>query len=616
MSIRERMLSPFCGTPIARAQPSPEVAAMPRHRHRDALIGAVLILGLAATARVAFSGDLTAGGTQPTLTHAIQAPGTCLGCHGDFEPATNHEQWPTWAGSMMANAGRDPLFWAALDVANNDLPGAGDFCLRCHAPAAWLAGRFEPPDGTTDGCGMLGYLDDPDNDFSGVSCHFCHRMQVNDDPPPGEDSVYYENGKFWIDDADCPGPGSEPCRRGPYDYMGSPDTPPTHEWAFSSYHVDSDICGNCHNVTSPALNLLDQDGVDTGVGFPIERTFKEWQQSDFAPGGGSEQTCQGCHMEDAEGDPVYACLHQKNNRAGELATHRLAGGNAWIPAVLQGEYPALLRSDEFAATIAWTEDMLQNRSAIVELESLESGSGATLTAGVRVTNITGHKLPTGYPEGRRMWLQVTARDANEDVVWESGAYDGATGDLTEDAQAKIYRIEPGIWNRNGTGECDIVDGSDNPIFHFVLNDCIVLDNRIPPLGFTGGGDLETRPVAYAYPETSPGSGILVNYDLTSYNITVPDDAPDPITVEARLLYQTASKEYVEFLRDQAVDNDFPDDCLPRNAGTPTMSRGEILHDMWTRYDRSPPVDMGAASQQITLGIFADGFESGDTTAWN
>ncbi len=568
-------------------------------------------------AGVALSGDLTPGGTQPPLSFDMEPPVNCSLCHGDFDALSNHEPHPTWAGSMMANATRDPLFWAALDVANNDLPGAGDFCLRCHAPAAWLDGRFEPP-ASTDGCDLNGNLDQVNDDFSGVSCHLCHRMQVNDNPPPGEDNVYFENGKYWIDDGDCTDPGSGPCRRGPYDYTG-PDggQPPSHEWAFSNYHVDSDICGNCHNVSSPALNLIDENGDDTGIAFPIERTFKEWQQSDFAPGGSSEQTCQGCHMPDAEGDPIYACLQEENNRAGELAVHRLAGGNTWIPRVLQAEYPALGRPDEFDATIAWAQDLLQNRSATVEVERLGgSASAGALAADVRITNLTGHKLPTGYPEGRRMWLQLTARDALGDLVFESGAYDAATGELTEDAQVKIYRVEPGIWDRNGTGECDIADGAGNPLFHFVLNDCFVVDSRIPPLGFTGGADLETRPVGYAYPETSPGSGILVNYDVTRYDIPVPEDAPDPITVEATLFFQIASKEYVEFLRDQAVDNSFPDDCLPRTTGTPTASRGELLYDMWALYDRSPPVDMGSASQQITRAIFADGFESGGTSAWS
>jgi hypothetical protein len=55
----------------------------------------------------------------------------------------NHlEPWDTWAGSMMAQSSRDPLFWAALDVANNDMPDVGDFCLRCHVATGWLAGRL------------------------------------------------------------------------------------------------------------------------------------------------------------------------------------------------------------------------------------------------------------------------------------------------------------------------------------------------------------------------------------------------------------------------------------------------------------------------------------------
>ena len=43
-----------------------------------------------------------------------------------------------------------------------------------------------------------------------------------------------------------------------------------------------------------------------------------------------------------------------------------------------------------------------------------------------------------------------------------------------------------------------------------------------------------------------------------------------------------------------------------------MSRGEILHDVWTRYNKAPPVPMATASIPVTVGLFADGFESGDT----
>ena len=44
---------------------------------------------------------------------------------------------------------------------------------------------------------------------------------------------------------------------------------------------------------------------------------------------------------------------------------------------------------------------------------------------VRVTNQSGHKLPSGYPEGRRMWLNVKFLDANSRVIQEVGAYDAA-----------------------------------------------------------------------------------------------------------------------------------------------------------------------------------------------
>jgi hypothetical protein len=47
-----------------------------------------------------------------------------------------------------------------------------------------------------------------------------------------------------------------------------------------------------------------------------------------------------------------------------------------------------------------------------------------------------------------------------------------------------------------------------------------------------------------------------------------------------------------------------------------MSRGEILHDVWTRYNKAPPVPMATASIPVTVGLFADGFESGDTAAWS
>jgi hypothetical protein len=567
-------------------------------RGRGVLLGAMLVI--AAGGRWAQAGPFTQNGTQPFLTHPILTPVLCRQCHGDFDATTTAEPWPLWSGSMMAQASRDPIFWAALDVANHDVAGIGDWCLRCHVPEGWFAGRSEPPGGSVDGCGLVGPLDDLFGDFNGVSCHFCHRMQVNPTPPPGQPMFFHENGQFWLDDGDCGGLG-EPCRHGPYDYpMGGGFFEPPHPWQYSPFHQSADLCSGCHNVTSPAHNLID-NGIDTGIPFPIERTEREWSQSVFGQPGPDFAPCQGCHMPDATDDPVFACNEFLNNRTGDLPQHIFAGGNAWIPEVLRQEYPNLFLDAELAATRDAALDMLQNRSATVEVSAPGvARSGDALPVSVTVTNQTGHKLPTGYPEGRRMWLHVEARDATDAVVWESGGWDAGTGELASDPQLKVYEAKQGIWDLNGTGSCDTVDGGGSEVFHFVLNNCIALDNRLPPRGFTGGSNPETRPVGVVYPETAPGSGVLVHWDVTTYDVPIPASAVSPITISATLEYQTSSKEYVEFLRDEAVTHGFPDDCIPRSTGLPGKSRGALLHDFWSGNGRSAPVAMGTAVAEVAV----------------
>jgi len=597
-----------------------------------ALLGLALLGGSAVVA-----GDFTPNGTQEVLNQMLNPLECMSGCHNAYDEDHHIEPWDTWAGSMMANAARDPVFWAALDVANNDVPGIGEFCLRCHAPVAWLNGRANAgsdPDlvGDADGCGLIGPIDTDEADFSGLTCHLCHRMTVNDNPPAGQETVYFENGDFWIDDDVCEG-YFEPCRRGPYDYPSLPEAP--HAWAHSDYHVSNDICGNCHNVTNPLEDLLDSEGASTGVKFPIERTFKEWQSSDYSQVAGMDfQSCSSCHMPDADADPVYASGMMLVNRTGDLPIHQFAGGNTWIPRLLKGEYPTLgsQRGGEFDATVSLAMDMLQNRSALVEVSVPATAvGGSDLEVGVKVTNLSGHKLPTGYGEGRRMWLHVVARDGKGAQIWESAAYDGGSGVLTIDAQAKVYEVQQGIWDYNGTGQCDVVDdGTGKHLFHFVRNNCVALDNRIPPLGFTGGADPEVQPVQYTYPDTSPGSGILVHWDVTSYGIPIPSETVGPVTVEAALFYQTSSKEYIEFLRDQVANipsgAEYETECIVSSAAhDPPQARGDYLYSVWNSQtgdlanSKSPPVEMGSDSESVPVLpelIFVDGFESGDTSSWS
>jgi len=307
------------------------------------------------------------------------------------------------------------------------------------------------------------------------------------------------------------------------------------------------------------------------------------------------------------------------NRSGDLPVHAFAGGNTWVPGIIKGQYAAgivgnggLDRAASYDQTIAWAREKLTGAATVATtIPAYTPPVGATpgsMAVRVKVTNLSGHKLPSGYAEGRRMWMNLQVRDANGGLVFESGAYDGASATLTVDAQARVYEVLQGIYNHNGTSQCDVEDGGGNPMFHFVLNDCIAKDNRIPPLGFNPAtvGDpngYTLRPVGATYPETSPGSGILVNYDSIDYALAVPPGTVGPLTATARLYYQTSSRDYIEFLRDQAAANATPGEnamCSggpgrPFAVGPQASTRGQYVYDLWS----------GAIGGSR---IFADGFD--------
>jgi len=93
------------------------------------------------------SQDFLEPGTQPNgLNQSIQSSANCQVCHGNYD--VNQEPYTRWSTSMMAQAMRDPVFHAALAVAEQDAPSIGGACIRCHSPGGWLEGRSTPSDGS------------------------------------------------------------------------------------------------------------------------------------------------------------------------------------------------------------------------------------------------------------------------------------------------------------------------------------------------------------------------------------------------------------------------------------------------------------------------------------
>lgn len=519
--------------------------------------------GVATTLR-----DFDMPGTQPFEAGPELAVSTdCSSCHGNYD--TTKEPYFNWRGSMMANASRDLLFKANMAIANQDAANSGDLCLRCHLPRGWLGGRSVP----TDGSRMV------TADGDGVTCSLCHGMtdpvyQAGVNPTndlgvlaalsfPGTN---YGNGMFVVDPTGT--------RRGPY-----ADATMGHASLGSAFHRSAAFCGTCHDVSNPAftkdaqgvyqVNTVDAASTNFSPHFiaPVERTFSEWSASDYnstngvyAPQfagsrpGGRVSTCQHCHMQTTSGYIASTNLNPGIPVRTNMAVHDLTGGSTWMPAMLTNLFPGEVSQPAIEAAIARTTQLLTNAAA------LAVGDAAGQLK-VTVTNECGHKLPTGYPEGRRVWLNVKFYNAANQLLAESGAYNPTNGVLTRDAEAKIYEVHPGM-DTNINALLGFIAG---PSLHFVLNNKIYEDNRIPPRGFTNaafavfGG----APVGHSYADGQ-------YWDDSLYTLPA-----GTTKAEVKLYYQSTSKEFIEFLRDENISN----------------TNGQAMYDLWNNNGKCPPTLM-------------------------
>jgi len=624
-------------------------------------------------------------GTQPQEVGNLESPDKCDNCHGGYntavEPAFN------WRGSMMANAGRDPIFWATLAVAEQDFDGVGDLCIRCHSTGGWLAGRSTP----TDGSGLAA------GDSDGVECDFCHTMTnpdnsdpvlqgvmtppfVANEPDPADPNKwlgYYGSGmaSLW-GSADKLGPYSDATAR--------------HQFMKNAFVRSVDFCGTCHDVSNPAVGNLAHnagaqpeflatesvvaDGSPTEVpknydqkaafnNFPyrygvVERTFSEYKagsisktQVDDYPnlpadlkGGALEAiynaatdfgtrsanyedgdirfySCQSCHMR-----PVFGQGCNKNPPfRSDLPLHDMTGGNYWMPEAIK--YLDGLGQLRLGGGLSATQVAALDAGALRAKEQLNLA--ATLTVNnnahtVKVVNHTGHKLISGYPEGRRMWLNIKWYDDSNSLLREDGAYGPIVVDdprspgqpLTvnsiidlHDPNTKIYEAHYGLdqaWaaQLRGLGypaelplSYDRTTGSathtlgelsdpasglaDAETFHFALNNLVIKDNRIPPYGM----DYETARLRNALPVPADqyGGGPGKTYD---YFDTVALNPPQGATnATIRLLYQPTSWEYIQFLY---LANTLPD-------GSFLGMEDDYMLDAWLSTGMAEPYVMAAAT---------------------
>ncbi len=543
------------------------------------------------------AGPARAAPTQPnTLIRPVAESANCQLCH-TFDNADAAAAEPRyapfygWQGSLMANAARDPIFWAGVALADQDHPGETVDCVRCHAPRAYLEGRGDAT--------RIDQLTPPD--LEGVGCELCHRM---------DDQGELGNAQFSVNDV--PGPGGLVPRRGPWDYTDGNPTPP-HDWVYDEFTGSAQLCGTCHEVTT-ARERVDDAGNPTGTLFNEQRTYSEWAGSAFAQPGDEFRSCQDCHMPAVADKPgcnnfVNMSAHPEGGRR-----HDLVGANRFMVELLRAEYgndgTGEINDFFFNQTLERMDELLST-AATLELEGpaeVHLGEGLAGLAAT-VTNNSGHKLPTGYSEGRIMWLEVTARYA-EQVLWTSGQWVSGRGP-EQDPQLRSYQ---GLAEQYGSGIS----------MHLLLNDHWVEDTRIPPRGLAP--DLETDPVGSRY--ALQGDGTWPHFDVAEYAFAgladVPDATPDDATddvldVDVRLLYLINTPEYVQLLADDNVTNEAGSDVAMQFealGGPEPLVLAEASVSVPIVGFGEPPVESTGAVDTTagSMGTTAAGTSAADSTA--
>jgi hypothetical protein len=167
---------------------------------------------------------------------------------------------------------------------------------------------------------------------------------------------------------------------------------------------------------------------------------------------------------------------------------------------------------------------------------------------VDVRNLTGHKLPSGYPS-RRAWLHVTVRDSRGQAIFESGAVDPNGSIRGNDNDADALKFEPHYLEIRRPEDVQIyesiiADPQGQPTTGLLRATQFVKDNRLLPRGFakaTADADIAVHGAALQDPDFTD-AGDRIRYAVETRG------ASGPFSVDVELRYQPIGFRWAANLR--------------------------------------------------------------------
>ena len=510
--------------------------------------------------------------------HLFTTGAACISCHSNLVTPSGEDIsiGTNWRASMMANSARDPYWQAAVRRETMDHPDAQarieDECASCHMPMSRFEAKAANKQGQVFAHLPVGQKTHRTDDLAadGVSCTVCH--QITADKLGARESF---TAGFVIDTET---PLEQRAIFGPYDVDAGRSTVMHSASGFrqvESRHIQqSELCATCHTLFTEAIGPTGEIAGE----LPEQVPYLEWRHSAYR----EERSCQSCHMPVVQDTTAISSVLGEN-RTG-VSRHVFQGGNFFMLRMLnryRAELGVEALPNELEATARQTEHHLQLNTARISIENAERAQDA-LRVEVRLENLAGHKLPTGYPS-RRSWIRFTVRDRNGAPIFESGGI-RSTGEIPgNDNDTDQARYEPHYQEITKSDQVQIyesvmVDIQDQVTTGLLRGVRYVKDNRLLPRGFdkaSASEDIAVHGLAKEDTDFIGGS------DTVRYIVDV-GGQQGPFAVQASLWYQPISYRWAHNLKgyDAPETNRFVEfyDSMSEISGIPLATTEIVVSD--------------------------------------
>lgn len=413
----------------------------------------------------------------------------CGTCHAEIT-----EQWEQ---SIHAQAASDPSYQRNIELlAKKKGMASTRYCEGCHAPVPLLSGVLSKG-GTLQSFGHI---------YEGVSCMSCHGIDSIEHTKgvgsykfrPSREYLFANNENQWLTKIHN---------------LLIRIQPRLHQQEMSRPAIKSpELCATCHT------QFMDKN-INNWGWVKMMDEYSAWLKSPFSQQ--SEQTfshsnasrCQDCHFPLVDGKDPSA---NDNNK---IISHRSLGANTAIPFVIKN-HKQLELTEQFLQQnkIRLSIEVPNRKQAVrsnkpIDPEIVETKEtpgyyylGEKLDFSIVVSNsLVGHNFPGGSTDINEVWLYIKALDANNQLVFESGAI---KPNLTVDPKAHFYRSVP-------------IDRHGKAVWRHDL--------------FNMVGD--------SYKKTIPAG----QSDIVRYQFDIPGWVKSPIIINATLKYRKFNQRYAEWV---------------------------------------------------------------------